>query len=93
MRLRLKYDVVLITGDRITGTTPVTFKRRTSRKKKLADLNTLVTQIREVYSRCQADDDVTGHIRLGDWNFDANNITALNITPQRLTPFGWKEVD
>ncbi len=92
MPFRLKYDVVLITGDRITGTTPVKFKKA-SRKKKLADLNTLVTQIREVYSRCQADDDVTGHIRLGDWNFDANNITALNLTPQRLTPFGWKEVN
>lgn len=92
MAFRLKYQVVLHSGDHFTGATPVQFTKdfKDNRKdavKKIAD------QIRDVYKTCQTDNEATGHIRLGDTQYDANDIAALTLVPQFWSWYrGWKDI-
>lgn len=92
MRLRIKYSAVLNTGDRIDGTTPVSFDKSVKKTDRLAGLKQLVGQVTDVYEHCQTGKG-EGHIRLGEWRLDANKINAFMATPQRSTLFGWKDVE
>ncbi len=92
MQLRMKYSVVLKEGTKIAGSTPVSFHKAVKNKDRLENMLQIKRQITGVYEHVQVNPESGGHIQLGDWRLDANNITALSIIPQQLTLMGWKEI-
>lgn len=92
MQLRMKYSVVLKEGTKLAGRTPVTFDKSVKKADRLENMQRITKQITGVYEHVQVNPESGGHIQLGDWRLDANNINALSIIPQRLTLLGWKEI-
>lgn len=82
MITRIKYDVVLRSGDHIFGTV------KGNGKAALAAAH----KVRHVISVCMIDQERSGQITLGGTYIAAQDIAKASIVVQKWTIFGWKEI-